>query len=274
MSTINYNLTYIFSSDERNGALNVSNNGSEFSVIFDRPLIIPKNAMNIQMYVYEASVWYNTPNITELNNKFKLTYFDGTISADYEITIPTGLYSMDDLNNVINRLLVNAGAPDSLITIIFDNSTQKSVIQINVTSPETISIDFTINNNIASLLGFNEAVIAATSGPISIYGDNVANLNTTNYYLIHSSLAENGIRINNKLNQTICKVPITVSPGQLIEFEAGNLIPISCQNLKNRSVNSCRFWLTNDADIKVDTLGEYWSVTLVISYQMKIYDKS
>lgn len=269
MSLIKHELSFLVSSNPLNGATNVSNDGSSFSLSFDRPVIIPRQARNISISGYEATVWWVVPNIIEgENDAFSLTYFDGVLSVVYNITIPEGLYDVAQLDNAINRELVNAGAPNNLITILGDNSTQKTIIQINPLTPETVSIDFTIANSIRDILGFNSQVIPAQSGLVSIFSDNPANFNTINYFLIHTDLVGRGLRIGDDYNNSIIRVPIDVPPGSQINFLPDNPIPIPAPELRGRVVNEAQFWLTDDSNRRVNTLDEFFSMTFVISYYM------
>ena len=53
-----------FSSDPRNGAKNVSNDGSSFTVALNSPLSIPKGAVMCELGVSQASIWNTSPNIS------------------------------------------------------------------------------------------------------------------------------------------------------------------------------------------------------------------
>jgi hypothetical protein len=272
---IKHELSFLVSSNPDNGAINISDDGSSFSLSFERPIIIPRQARNIQLSGYESTVWWVVPNIIEgQNDAFRLTYFDGVLSTQYDINIPSGLYDIAQLDNAINRELVNAGAPNNIITLLGDNSTQRSIIQINVLSPETISIDFTIPNNIGSILGFNSQIIPAQSGLVSIFSDNPAEFNTINYFLIHSDIVGRGIRIGDSYNNSIMKVPIIVPPGSLINFLPDNPIPIPCPEIRGRVINEAQFWLTDDSNRRVNTLNEYFSMTFVLSYYMPANNES
>lgn len=268
-SLIKHEFSLLVSSNPLNGATNITLDGSSFQNNFDRPIIIPRQARNISIKGYEATVWWVIPNIIENeNDAFRLTYFDGIISVQYDIQIPSGLYDVAQLDNAINRELVNAGAPNNLITILGDNSTQKTIIQINPLTPETVSIDFTIANSVRTILGFDSQVIPAQSGLVSIFSDNPANFNTINFFLIHSDLVGRGLRIGNDYNNTIIRVPIDVPPGSQINFLPDNPVPIPANEIRGRVVNEAQFWLTDDSNRRVNTLGEYFSLTLVISYYM------
>lgn len=266
---IEYHLPLLVSSDTNQGAENVSSDGSYFEIYFERPIIIPKKAMNVSVTVQEATVWNVVANITTgVNDQFELSYFDGAITVVYTITIPQGLYDLPTLDDTLNRLLVNAGSPSNLITLVGDNATQKTVIDINVVAPNTVAIDFTIANSVREVLGFDSQLIPAQSGPVSIQSDNPARFNNIEYFLIHSSLVGRGLRIGDNYNNTIAQVLIDNSPGNQIISRPFNPPPIPAQEIAGNKVSSARFWLTDQANNRLDTNGEIFSCRLVIHYYM------
>lgn len=264
---LEYRIPMLVSSDPNNGAKNISSDGSRFDLFFERPIIIPKNAKNCYIVNQESTIWWTVPNIvTDVNDTFQLTYFDGFLIFPFTVVLPQGLYSLADLDDAINRDLVNQGAPPNLITITGDNATQKSIIQINVLAPATISIDFTIAQSIRDILGFDSQVIPAQSGIISIFSENVANFNTIDYFLIHTDLVSRGLRINDSYSSTIAQVLIDVQPGSQIVSKPFNPPPIPANELIGSRHSKATFWLTDQADNEVNTNGEIWSSRFVIYY--------
>ena len=91
MSLLNCEESYFFSSDERNGAQNKSQDGSTFSVQLNNPISIPKESIYCTLEVSSATIWNNTPNISSAigNNKLYLhTEVDADLGPDFVITIP------------------------------------------------------------------------------------------------------------------------------------------------------------------------------------------
>ena len=96
-----YHITQDFSSNPALGAENVSDLGSQFDVFLNPSIHIPKLAKNIYCVIDSATVWFNTPNVIEVqNNNFRITYQATT----YDIELATGLYSVDALSNKIRLL--------------------------------------------------------------------------------------------------------------------------------------------------------------------------
>jgi hypothetical protein len=134
--TIPEEISMLISSDPEAGATNISSDGSYFEVQLQDGLKIPSDALNVNIEVEEASVWWVVPNIiTGENNRM---YISGPNTADvlttFSITIPQGLYDLSGLNQAVLRELENIGAkidPDPLINMTPDEATQKVAIRFN-----------------------------------------------------------------------------------------------------------------------------------------------
>jgi len=230
-------------------------------------LSIPKDALNVNIYVEEATIWWSVPNvITGENDKMYITGPDtADVITNYVITLPQGLYDLSGINAAIARELEIAGAkidPDPLITLSPDEATQRVQIRFNYA---TVSIDFTPNDTFRTILGFNSQVYTPVPNN-PVLAPNVAAFNRVNYFLIHSDLTNKGIRFNNNYNQTIGQVLIDVAPGSQIVSRPFNPARINAQELAGSSRTNLRFWITDDEDRRVNTNNEYWSARVVIHY--------
>lgn len=274
--TIPEEISMIVSSDPINGATNISPDGSYFEVQLQDGLKVPKDALNVNISVEEATVWWSVPNIiTGENDKI---YISGPDTLDvvqnYVLTLPQGLYDLAGINEAIARELEAAGAkidPEPLITLSPDEATQRVQMRFNYA---TVSIDFTQPDTPRIILGFDAQVY--TPVPTNpILAPNVAAFNRVNYFLIHSDLTNKGIRFNNNYNQTIGQVLIDVAPGSQIVSRPFNPAKINAPELAGTTRTNLRFWLTDDEDRRVNTNNEYWSARIVIHYLRPfVVDKS
>lgn len=265
--TIPEEISMIVSSDPINGATNISPDGSYFEVQLQDGLKVPKDVLNVNISVEEATIWWSVPNIiTGENDKI---YISGPDTLDvvqnYVLTLPQGLYDLAGINEAIARELEAAGAkidPEPLITLSPDEATQRVQIRFNYA---TVSIDFTQPDTPRIILGFDAQVY--TPVPTNpILAPNVAAFNRVNYFLIHSDLTNKGIRFNNNYNQTIGQVLIDVAPGSQIVSRPFNPAKINAPELAGSTRTNLRFWLTDDEDRRVNTNNEYWSARIVIRY--------
>ena len=265
--TIPEEISMIVSSDPINGAANVSPDGSYFEVQLQDGLKIPKDALNVNVSVEEATIWWSVPNIiTGQNDKVYITGPDtNDVIQNYVLTIPQGLYDLAGINEAIARELEADGAkidPEPLITLSPDEATQKVQLRFNYA---TVSIDFTQNNTPREILGFDAQVYTPVPDN-PLLAPNVAAFNQVNYFLIHSDLTNKGIRFNNNYNQTIGQVLIDVAPGSQIVSKPFNPARINAPELAGATRTNLRFWLTDDEDRRINTNNEYWTARIVIHY--------
>ena len=265
--TVPQEISMIVSSDPVNGSTNVSSDGSYFEVQLQDSIKIPKDALNVNIAVEEATVWWTVPNIiTGENDKLYITGPDTSdVVTNYVITIPQGLYDLAGINEAIFRELESAGAkvdPEPLIILSPDEATQKVELRFNYA---TVVIDFTPNDTPREILGFDSAVYSPVPDN-PLLAPRVASFNRVNFFLIHSDLTNTGIRFNNNYNQTIGQVLIDVAPGSQIVSKPFNPARINADELAGTSRTNLRFWLTDDEDRRVNTNGEYWSARIVIHW--------
>jgi hypothetical protein len=254
-------LSYFFSSDVTNKAQNVSDDGSQFTVILDRPLSLPPNAVSATLSIIQASIWNTSPNISEQfnNNVFRFTSGGST----YNIIFPEGLYSLGGLNGFLSVQLTNLLLPSNLITISGDESTQRSIITFLFAG---IQVDFTIPNSIREILGFDVRLITAPTALFNAYSDNTANFNRVNSYLIRSNIVSQGIPINSIGANVIAQVPIDSAPGSQINYQPQHPTPVDASELIGYSKNTFNFTLCDQLLRPTPTAGETWFFILVINY--------
>lgn len=262
-------ISMIVSSDPNAGAVNRSSDGSYFEIQLQDGLQIPAEALNVNIAVEEATIWWVVPNIiTGENDTMYITGPDTLdVVQNYVVVIPQGLYDLAGINQAILRDLENQGAkidPDPLITLTPDEPTQKVEMRFDYA---TVSIDFTQANTPRDILGFNSQILGPYAGaPINVLADNTAQFNQVNYFLLHSDLTNKGIRFNNNYNQTVSQVLIDVSPGSQIVSHPFNPAKISAPELAGAKRTNLRIWLTDDQDRRVNTNGEYFTARIVIHY--------
>lgn len=268
-------ISMLVSSDPALGASQINALGSKFEIQLDgEGLHLPKEAVNINVSVDEAQIWFNTPNIfTGENDTF---YITGPNTLDvptlFTVVIEKGLYNPTSLNKAISIELEALGAKvtnGSLITLQGNSSTGKSEIVFNYYN---VSVDFTLADTPRELLGYESAVYSAPISPAPLStptpSPNFAQYNTIANYLISSDLVTKGIRINNKHNQVIAQVPIpsTASVGSQIIYTPFNPSKTDGQDLQGARRTNLRFQLTNEKLELIDTNGEFWSARIVIHY--------
>ena len=272
-------ISFIVSSDESQGAVNKSADGSYFEIQLDDGLKIPKDALNVNIKVEESTIWWTVPNIINgVNDTFSIYGDDDTLPVPvpqlYTVVIPQGLYDLSGLNQAVlsglealgARTIDSTGNALPLINFSADDATQKVILRLNYTNSYC---DFSVGQTPRDIIGFNSQQYGPNVGaPINILAPNVAEFNQINFFLVHSDLVNRGIRFNNKYNQTIAQVLIDVAPGSQIVSANFHPAKSNGQFLAGSVRTLIRFWLTDDKQRSVNTNGENWSARIVIEYMM------
>jgi hypothetical protein len=273
MTAIEKQLSYVFSSDPLNGAKNISNDGDRFSVQLYQPIMIPAESLNCSLKLTRATVWNTVPNISlEIGNNLLYVYTDYVSTGSpvlHIITFPDGLYSLSGLSSFLARKFVSLNLPSNLIVITSDESTQKTILTFNFNNTW---IDFTQAQTCRDVLGFNSRLVPLTpqAAGHSETGDVVAVFNRTNSFLISGDLVADGIPINNRSKGILGEILITSPPGRQINYTPFLPSSVDASELIGNSKNFFTFQLSDQVGRNVDTLGERWSFTIVISYWVKV----
>lgn len=146
-----------------------------------KPITLPRNRNFEAALIYFASDNYLV-NVHEHNNKFRF-HIGKEVK---QMTIPTGAYELEDINNLIKSWTQNA------ISIGVKLNTFESIIEI---SNADYKVDFTADpangqkdNTIRSLLGFN-AVLVQGKGKHN--SQNTIQITSTKSINVHCSLISN-----------------------------------------------------------------------------------
>lgn len=242
------------------GADNIYENGSKFQVMLinDR-FVIPADGKIPTIELHHARVWWTIPNLNATTFKFTVN------ATNYETgPIPKGLYDLDLLASAIKTGLGNLEMPTGLYTFSGNSANQTVNITFNQAG---LSIDFT-DSPIAYLMGFDSGVypnIPSFSGQ-TITAQNVARFNQVSSFLIHMSGLNRGIPMNNSSSGILAEILIDKAAGSQLVFTPQNPIRIPCPELLGNGQNLLTFWLTDQDNRPVDTLGEFWSFVATLSW--------
>ncbi len=264
-----FSIPILVSSDPAAGAENRSADGSQFEVNTDEPIVIPSEATNCELFVSSASVWNVVPNILDSGPDQNNQFYIEIAAVNYVAVIPQGLYDLNTLEAAIERDLENQGAAVGTFSFLPDDPTQKVVIRINVAG---IQIDFTPADTPRNLLGFNSQLLppgGVSVGVESFVADEEAAFNNIDFFLIHSDLCSEGIRLNGEFNQAIAKVDILdTGVGELITNQYFVPVVCECSYLIGAMRKSWRIWLTDQNNERVNTQGEFFNAQIVIQYRL------
>jgi hypothetical protein len=280
-------ISMILNSNPIDGAANLSADGSFFQVnLEDGGIQIPGDAINVNVSVESASIWFSTPNILSADTldgrlkKNNMLYINAPLvgggTGDVVLEVEQGLYDLTALNEEIFKLIKLNGTifltgttPKSPIVFDADAATGKVFCIFN---EPNVTINFNPIDTFRDVLGFNAGTItspagASQSNPLSVDAPNTARFNSLTSYLIHSDIVQNGIRFNNSYNQALTEVLI----GDAATFEQINSTPFNppkfdANELRGIHRNNISFWITDQDNNRINMAGEYWSFRMVIRY--------
>ena len=215
------------------------------------------NSNNYEVGLIDLETYYSFANIDTLNNQFK--YFNGVVFKT--ITIATGAYDINDINTAIQNGMKANGDWDSVnsafyITIIPNAPTLGSIINISFA---TYSIDFTIQNSLAKLLGFNSGIL--TSG-INI-SPNIVDILRINSIFVNCDIIK-GSFVNGSQSPVLYNFFPNVGPGYKIIEKPVNIVYLP---LSSGQIMNIRIWITDQNNNIIDFRGE--TITLRIEIRRK-----
>src|SRR5882757_2313706 len=218
---------------------------------------------------YEAALisldTYNSiPNITGDDNNPATTKncalkYSTDLGKTWKIKkLDTGSYELSSINNEIQRQMVVNGDYDHAnnlfyITLTANISELKSII--NITNP-TYTIDFNVENSLASTLGFGPTVLGFGYHELP----SIVDIIKINSIHVNLDLIE-GSYVNGSREPTIYSFYPSVSPGYKIIEKPTTVIyyPVS-----RYTISKMRVWLTDQNNIKLNLRGEVLSVRIAL----------
>ncbi len=283
-------ISYFFSSSPANGALNVSKDGSTFSVQLTDPIQVPNEAINATIEIQSASIWNNSFNISEelKNNTFSFYYpYASTkqgINAYNQFTIPDGQYSFDAFNDMLAHYFVGYGFPPDIITFGADTATNKLIV---IVKKELTKVDFSnvtwdfggwkdMDDHVVgrvkldtsrNLLGFT-AGLYPNNGELRQIGSYPAKFNHINSIVLRSDLLGNGISVNDTSSGALANILINVKPNSLIAYMPYNPNKVDASELISHARNYITFTLTDITGVLINTNTEFYNFSLVLRYDL------
>lgn len=271
-------------SDPAAGAINISDDNAQFEVNLTVPIKIPNTAFHCTVKVDEATVSNTVYNISEelKNNEFSFLWRPSSEVAPppiqgFVVEFPDGSYDVDTLNETLQDLIAATIGDEhrNKIRLTGDEPTQKVRLEIAPAGtglfPEEFQVDLNTPETVAPVIGFTPAVYpgAPTTTFFQVLGDFIAKFNNLEYFLLHADIGE-GLRTNDRFDQTIAKILITARPGSQIVYQP--LLPAitEANSMLGQERKHFVFWLTDHRGIRVNT-HEPWSARLTFTYQQFIF---
>lgn len=231
-------------SSKQQHLLTFSSMTSEMLTKFPIPIDLNSNR-NYKAALLWFSAYNTVFNINESNNNFR--YIEH--KKEYSIKLDPGAYEIKKINEEIQRKMGTPG-----ITISVDRSTSKSTLLIK----KDIIIDFTIENSLREMLGFDKKFI--TEGfHKSDHIVQITNFSTIN---IECNIIQNSY-INGKQSNIIYSFPsYTVPVGYKIIERIAH--PIYLPVVKTSAISSIFIRIVNELGNTINFNGEEISLAIEI----------
>mgnify|MGYP003529801874 FL=1 len=217
-----------------------------FTYRFPTPIIL--HDYDYEIALVNLETWNSFANVTSANNLFKYSVDGGNTWK--LITIETGAYELESINDEIQRLMKANRDWDAVnnayyISVSANTSTLKSIIDI---TNADYKIDFTISNSLRSILGF-DSVILSQGHNVS---DSIVNIIDFNSIFVNCDCI-NGSYVNGISSPVIYSFGPKVSPGYRIVENPVNLIYLP---LNRKTLSEFSIWITDQAGRPIDFRGE------------------
>ena len=205
------------------------------------------------------TVYNNIENIDATNNLFRYSTDSGTTWK--LITLTPGAYGIDTINSEIIRLMtINGDANvdangNASIMILADTVTFGTIVNI---TPATYRVDFTINNSLRTILGFNSVIL--TSGYNT--SPNQADIIPINLILVNCDIVSNSY-LNGSPFPCIYSFPFNVDSGYRFIEQPNNILYLP---LNTQDISRIRIWITDQDYNPINFGSQVVSCTLHFKY--------
>jgi hypothetical protein len=235
----------------------LSGNTSDFITCHDSVILDPNKKYEAALLSLDT---YNSiPNIT-VNNIFKYSIDDGV--SWKTITLNTGAYELQAINNEIKRQIIANGDDENAFNITANISRLTSIV--NIENP-TYKIDFNIENSIGPMLGFTKVIIGHGYNESS----NIVNIMQVNSILVNIDIIM-GSYVNGSQSPTLYSFYPNVSPGyKIVERPNPSLIYYP---LSRYDISRMRVWLTDQNGDLIDLRGETITIRIHVREIKAEYD--
>ena len=130
----------------QNGKI-VNSTGNKLQITLANPIMLNSDK-KYQVRLLNANIVYCDPNIYSINNQFKYKYN----GVSYTYTVPTGLYSIQNLNTIIGQQTLNTVGNKNVFLFFGDDATSKVYVKFYSVGAQ---IDCTGSTNVMQIFGFD-----------------------------------------------------------------------------------------------------------------------
>ena len=208
-----------------------------------------------EIAVQSIETYNSFPNIDEKNDKIKVSLDHG--DSWFDLTFVIGCYEHEDINKELQRMLVVIGGKKDDITL----TPNKNTFQTIMTITEMVQVDFTAQNSIRTVLGFDSHIY----GQGRHLSEHTVNIMRVNSIFVHTDVIGSAY-VNGSQSPVIYSFFPDIPPGGKIVVQPSVLIylPISLS-----VISRLTSWLTDQNNQELNLRGE----ELTIKYHLRCIKK-
>ena len=207
-----------------------------------------------EIALQSLETYYSFPNVDEKNNKIRVS-LNGTSWND--LTFAIGCYEHKDINEELQRMIVALDGKKYDIIL----APNKNTFQTIMTITGNVQVDFTVQNSIRTVLGF-DSKIYKKGRHIS---EHTVNIMRVNSIFVHTDVIGSAY-VNGSQTPVIYSFFPDIPPGGKIIIQPNVLIylPISLS-----VISRLTSWLTDQNNQPLNLRGE----ELTIKYHLRCTDR-
>jgi len=256
-------------------SLNDGKDTNEHITIFNPVIKLPPTIHNARVALVSATIWNTVPNIAAPNNV--ITYLmrnkpndvSDTTYKTIELVIPPGLYSMQLLNETLERLHLDQELDPLLFFLLEDLPTDRLMFSTKSTNYKDQIILLNKSGTPSNLLGLpaDPNFTLTIKWENQELAPNTAFFNQQNWFVLKNSLASPGLLQDGRSGQILDKVYLTEGANTMLVYTPGYPIFVDASDLHNFShIQSVRgAWYQDDAETTAYT-GNPWQYTVELKY--------
>ena len=221
------------------------------------PEVAFSNEHCYEVALTRLETYYSFANITPENCHFRISIDKGKTWK--LMSIPTGSYELEAINENIQRLIVEYGGKEKMINLLPNVNTFKCILNIE---NDDYQIDLTVDNCIRTVLGFNANIYKSGRHE----GDKLVDILSINSILVHCNII-GATRLNGIEAPIIYNFFPNSAPGDKIVEVPTNLIYIP---IIVGSISSLTCWLTDQDGHPIDLRGEKLTISLHVRSRVRV----
>lgn len=259
MSVVN-SWQLFLSSDQRTSGTNAAP-----SWLLNPPIRPSRSTSVLEARVQSCSIPFSFNQVNATNN----VLFGSVNMVGFSVTIPEGNYNINDLLATlvaaINAAATVAGGGTTTLAMAYNRSTGRCTATLNA-APGNLRLIYSSNFQLMRMMGFQQDVYLLVGA--SQVSDIKVNVNPVSYIFIRSSslnqtdLSREALLSKGETTDIILDVPVTVSPGAIIQYTNSEASGV---RLVNREVTEVQLYLSSNLNFSLDLGGVPWVACLVVT---------